>query len=142
MNDLKEQIMEKAKLAVSQFQERAGGVLNYSEDSLSAIEEILTEASEFINEISEEQINALIHLAGSYILAVAANEFDGQFYWHEQQNQPIFVVGEPDFNIAIIAFNKVKGRLSGDAAENIPFFYKGFAERARKANKGDSALYV
>ena len=142
MSELKDQVIEKAELAVSQFQERAGGVLNYSEDSLSAIEEMLAEASEYINEIPEEQIDALIHLAGSYILAVAANEFDGQFYWHDQEDQPVFVVGEPDFNISIVTFNKVKGRLNGDEADNIPFFYQGFAERARKATKGDSALYV
>lgn len=141
MSELREQVMEKAELAISQFQERAGGVLNYSEASLSAIEDMLDEASNFIDELPEEQIDALIHLAGSYILAVAANEFGGQFYWHDQQDQPVFVVGEPYFNIAIITFNKVKGRLNGDTTDNIPFFYLGFAERARKAKKGDSALY-
>lgn len=142
MNELKEQVLDKATFAVAQFQERAVSALDYSEASLSAIEDMLDEASNFIDELPEEEINALTHLAGSYVLAVAANEFGGQFYWHEQQDQPVFVVGEPEFNVAIITFNKVRGRLNGDTADNLPFFYKGFAERARQAKSGDSALYV
>ncbi|NVJ62266.1 MAG: hypothetical protein HWE27_17900 [Gammaproteobacteria bacterium] len=142
MSELKEQVMEKAALAVEQFQERSVSALDYSEASLTAIEDMLDEASDFIDELPEEQINALTNLAGSYVLAVAANEFEGQFYWHEQQDQPVFVVGEPEFNVAIITFNKVRGRLNGDTADNLPFFYKGFAERARQAKSGDSALYV
>lgn len=142
MSELKEQVMDKAAFAVEQFQERAVSTLDYSEASLSAIEDMLDEASNFIDELPEEQINALTHLAGSYVLAVAANEFEGQFYWHEQQDQPVFVVGEPEFNVAIITFNKVRGRLNGEPADNLPFFYKGFAERARQAKSGDSALYV
>ena len=142
MNELKSQILEKARLAVEQFKNRAQSPLDYSAESLMAIEEMLDEASDFYNELPEDQISALIHLAGSYVLAVAAVEFEGNFYWYEQQNQPIFVVGEPNFNIAIATFSKVEGRLRGDVADNIAFFYKGFAERARLAKKGDSAIYA
>lgn len=142
MNELKEQIFQKAELAIEQFESRAQSPLDYSAESLRAIEEILSEASDFYSELPEEQVGALIYLAGSYILAVAATEFEGSFYWLEQQNQPVFVVGEPNFNIAIATFSKVKGRLSGDSADNVSFFYQGFSERARLARKGDSALYV
>jgi hypothetical protein len=38
--------------------------------------------------------------------------------------------------------DKVRGRLSGDAADNIPFFYSGFAERVRRAEPGTNAQYV
>jgi len=142
MSNLKGQVLEKAASAVEQFQERAVVALDYSEASLSAIDEMLGEASEYIDDMPEEQISALVHLAGSYVLAVAANEFDGQFYWHEQQDQPVFVVGEPDFNVAIITFNKVRSRLNGDVADNLPFFFSGFAERARLPQSGDSAIFV
>jgi hypothetical protein len=50
-------------------------------------------------------------------------------------------VGEPDFHVALMTWDKVKGRLRGDAADSIPFFYDGFAERARQAEPGVRALY-
>ena len=52
------------------------------------------------------------------------------------------MVGEPAFRVALLAWDRVRGRLSGDAAANIPFFYAGFAERARRAEPGADALYV
>jgi hypothetical protein len=54
----------------------------------------------------------------------------------------VLIVGEPLFHVAMITFDKVRGRLSGDASDNIPFFYDGFAERARKAEPGMRAFYV
>jgi hypothetical protein len=42
------------------------------------------------------------------------------------------VVGEPAFRVAIMTWDKVRGQLSGDPADNIPFFYTGFAERVRR----------
>jgi len=56
--------------------------------------------------------------------------------------RPVLIVGEPEFRVAMIAWDKVRGRLSGDKADNIPFFYAGFAERVRGAQPGDDALYV
>ena len=54
----------------------------------------------------------------------------------------MLVVGEPAFRVAMIARDKVRGRLSGDRGDNLPFFYQGFAERVRRAEPGDDALYV
>jgi hypothetical protein len=42
----------------------------------------------------------------------------------------------------MVTFDKVRGRLSGDLGDNIPFFYEGFSERVRNATPGTSALYV
>jgi hypothetical protein len=36
----------------------------------------------------------------------------------------------------------ISERLKGDPAENIPFFYDGFAQRAKAAKPGDRVLYV
>jgi len=52
------------------------------------------------------------------------------------------VVGEPEFHVAMITWDKVKGRLSGDTADNVPFFFEGFARRAQNAEAGTRALYV
>lgn len=54
----------------------------------------------------------------------------------------VIVVGEPEFHVAIITWDKVAGRLSGDPADNIPFFFAGFTERVRAAVPGDRAIFV
>jgi hypothetical protein len=44
--------------------------------------------------------------------------------------------------VALLTWDQVRGRLSGDLSCNIPFLYAGFAERARQAKPGSDALYV
>jgi len=142
MSDLQTQIKEKAELAVSQFQKRAGGRLDYSEGSLAMVEEMLDEAAQYTSQMDQEEIDGLVQLMGSYILEVAHKNHGGSFYWHEQKDQPVLVVGEPSYRVAIITFDKVRSRLNGDKADNIVFFYQGFADRVRKATKGTDALYL
>jgi len=142
MQDLGSEVKAKAALAVSQFQSRAGGRLDYSEKSLVAVEEMLEEAAQYANEMSQSDQDALVALMGSYILAVAHRQHGGKFQWYEQKDQPVLIVGEPEFHVAIVTFDKVRGRLSGDKADNIPFFYQGFSERVRSAKPGTRALYV
>ena len=71
MSSLEKQVHEKARLAVDQLQERAGGCLNYSEASLEAIEDILDEAAQYADEMEHSNVDALVQLIGSSILAVA-----------------------------------------------------------------------
>lgn len=142
MNNITTQIHEKAELAIAQFQERAEGRLDYSTTSLEAVDDILDEASDFVDEMPHEQIVALVNLMGSYILAVAHKEHGGNFYWHEAEKQPVLVVGEPNYKVAIMAINKVRSRLKGDKADSIPFFYKGLSEKIKSAEKGTDVLYL
>jgi hypothetical protein len=135
-----EQVKAKAELAVKQFQGPAGGTLNYTEASLERIEALLNEASHYHNQMNERDRSALIELMGCYVLQVAQVEFSGEFLWH--QDLPILVVGEPVFHVALFPFAKVRGRLSGDKGDNIPFFYQGFAQRARTREPGTRALYI
>ncbi len=141
VTDLGSQVKEKAGLAVAQFQDRAGGRLDYSEKSLATVEEMLEEAAQYAGQMPQQDVNALVELLGSYILEIAYRVHGGSFYWHEQKNQPVLVVGEPKFHVAIMTFDKVRGRLGGDDADNIPFFYEGFAARIRSAKRGTKALY-
>lgn len=142
MNEFGRLIAEKAELAVDQLRDRSGDSLDYSESSMSMVEEILAEASEFIDQMPEDQIDALVQILGSYILEAGRREFGGKYYWHNERDQPVLVVGEPDYRVAMLTFDKVRGRLSGDEGDNISFFYQGFAERARKAEPGCDVLYV
>ena len=60
----------------------------------------------------------------------------------EAVKQPVLVVGEPMFCIALYPFAKVRGRLGGDVSDNIPFYYAGFRQRVDNGLPGDDALYV
>jgi hypothetical protein len=121
MNELSQQVAEKAERAVDQLCDRSNDSLDYSESSLSVVEDMLAEAAHFIDEMPAEQIDALVNMLGSYVLEVGRREFGGKYYWHDGRDQPVLVVGEPEYKIAMLTFDKVRGRLSGDEADNIPF---------------------
>jgi hypothetical protein len=62
LTDLTSQIKEKAGLATSQFQGRARGALDYSEKRLEIIEEMLEEASKFVEQMPPKDSQSLIEL--------------------------------------------------------------------------------
>ena len=140
MEELLQQVVAKARRAVEQLRDQSEGVLDYSESSLSVVDEILAEASDFTENMPGDQIDTLVRLLGSYVLEVGRHEFGGKYYWHEERGQPVLVLGEPDYKIAILTFDKVRSRLFGGDADNIPFFYQRVAVRARTAGPGDDVL--
>ena len=142
MDELAQQIVDKAERAVDQLRDRSDDGLDYSESSLDLVEEMLAEAAEFVDEMPPKQIDALVDMVGSYILEVGRREFGGKYYWHDDRDQPVLVVGEPECRIAILTLDKVRGRLFGDEADNIPFFYQAFAGHARIAEPGADVLFV
>jgi hypothetical protein len=106
------------------------------------IEEMLAETAGFADQISPDEMSILVQDFGSYVLEVGRQEFGGRYLWHDERDQPVLVVGEPSARIAMMAWCKVRGRLSGDEGDNIPFHYAGFAERARMATPGTDVLFV
>jgi hypothetical protein len=142
MPDLAQQIASAATDAVDTAEALAGGMLDYSESSLAIVEEVLEQLARARDELNEKQLNTIAQEFGCYILEVGRRAFGGRYCWFDQREQPVLVVGEPAFRVSMIAWDKVRGRLAGDKADNIPFFYAGFAERARQAKPGDDALYV
>ncbi|MFT3879347.1 MAG: hypothetical protein QM703_06780 [Gemmatales bacterium] len=142
MDDITQQIVDSAQKAVALCNSRSGDEVDFTEPSLSIVEEMLAEAAQYASDLSAGQLLGLVQQFGCYILEVGRREFGGRYLWHDQRDQPILVVGEPKFRIAIITWDKVRGRIGGDEGDNIPFFYAGFAERVRKAKPGEDALYV
>ena len=141
MNDIKSEVARLASSAVEMLQERAPN-LDFSQKSLSQIEEVLEEASNYADELPDQHVSTLAQQVGCYILEVAHRQFGGNFFWHDQLNQPVLVVGEPEKHIALATWDKVRGRISGDPADNIPFFYDGFEERVKTSMPGTKALYL
>jgi hypothetical protein len=140
--DITEIVESNAAAAVANFNQRANGALDFSERSIVAVEEILSEAAAFIEELTQEKVDIIVKTLGCYLLEVARKQFGGKYAWVSERKQPVLIVGEPCYHIALITWDRARGRLSGDEALNIPFFYQGFAERVRTARPGDHAFYV
>lgn len=142
MDELASEVQRMAEETVELFEDSEGVQLDYSEKSLEMVEELLEEAGEFYPELPPDAARRTMQSFGCYILEVARREFGGEYLWFEERDQPVLVVGEPEYHVALMTWDKVHGRLSGDSADNIPFFYAGFAERVRSAPPGTRALYV
>jgi hypothetical protein len=122
--------------------QRGGEALDYSENSLRIVNAMLDEANQYLAELPPPQQDGLVNSLASYILEVAKRARGGKFYWHDGREKPVLVVGEPRFRIALLPWDQVRGRLTGDASCDIPFYYEGFRGRVAKAVEGDDALYV
>jgi hypothetical protein len=83
------------------------GTLDYSEASLERVEDMLEEAAAYAEGMTPEEITMLVQSFGCYILEVGRRSLGGHYKWHEKRNQPVLVVGEPDFRVAMITWNKV-----------------------------------
>lgn len=135
-------VVDTAKRAVDSFYDRANGGLDFSQGSLSIVDEMLDEASGYVAEMSESEITSLVQLLGCYVLEVARATYGGEYAWIDETKGPVLVVGEPATHIAIATWSKVRGRLSGDLGDNIPFFYQGFADLAKSCPRGKRVLFV
>jgi hypothetical protein len=142
MDQFTKQISDDAEACVEHFRKKYGSGLDFSEESLVLIDEIIEEASDFYPEMQEGQQQWIVSSVGSYIFEVARRNFGGKYFWFDQRAQPILVTGQPKFEIAIVAFDKVEGRLLNGAEDNIPYFFKGYSERVRNAKEGDQATIV
>jgi hypothetical protein len=140
--DFVQHIASAAEDAVAVCEYLHGDGMDYSEASLAIIDQTLGEAATWDNELTQEQLENFAQDFGCYILEVGRREFGGRYCWFERADAPVLVVGEPDCRIALLTLDQVRGRLSGDSSCNIPFFYAGFAERARRAEPGTDVLYV
>jgi hypothetical protein len=141
-DDFAQEIAHAAENAVAVCEYLKGEPLDYSEASLAIVEETLAQAATWEGELNRDELQNFARDFACYILEVARRQFGGRYCWFERGNQPVLVVGEPAFRIALLPWDKVRSRLSGDPADNIPFFYAGFAERARRAEPGTDVLYV
>jgi hypothetical protein len=141
IDEFTQQMIDTSSKCVDRFQGRFIG-LNFSVESLKVVDNILEEVSEFKEDMNEGQINNVIQTVGSYIFEVARKNFGGRYFWYDQLNQPILVTGQPNFEISLLAFEKVKGRIQNGKEDNIPFFFQGYVERVNKAKPGDKAMIV
>ncbi len=142
MNAILEEVIAAAERAVVSLQARAGGRLDYSVASLEAVDEMLVEVSGYVADLDEAVVTGLVQQLGCYVLEVGRKAFGGEYFWHDEGEQPILVVGEPAAHVAMMTWSKVVGRLTGDVGDDIPFFFNGFAEKAAQPEPGSNVLFL
>ncbi len=137
MSNTEDVILEAAELAVKQFK-----TLDFSEESLVELEDILKAGSEMFSQMPEDMQREKVEVLGCYILEVGRRLFDGDFAWHDGHNQPLLVVSTDKSRFALMPWKKVQGRLSGDVGDNIPYFFRGFAEAVRENAPDKDILWI
>ena len=142
MNAIFEEVTTAAERAVVSLQARAGGRLDFSVASLAAVDEMLVEVSAYVADLDETVVTGLVQQLGCYVLEVGRRAFGGEYFWHEEGEQPILVVGEPAAHVALMTWSKVVGRLTGDEGDDIVFFFNGFAEKAAEPEPGSNVLFL
>jgi len=142
MNAIHEEVLATAGRAVAALQERAGGRLDGSVASVKVVDEMLVEVSEYVADLDEAVVTNLVQQLGCYVLEVARRAFGGEYFWHEEGQQPVLVVGAPDAHVALMTWSKVTGRITGDEGDDLVFFFDGFAAKAAQAEPGSSVLFL
>jgi len=142
MNVIQEEVLATAERAVAALQERAGGRLDWSVASVKVVDEMLVEVSEYVADLDEAVVTGLVQQLGCYMLEVGRRAFGGEYFWHEEGEQPILVVGEPAAHVALMTWSKVTGRITGDAGDDIVFFFDGFAAKAARPEPGSNVLFL
>ena len=142
MNAILEEVTAAAERAVVSLQARAGGRLDFSIASLAVVDEMLVEVSAYVADLDEAVVTGLVQQLGCYVLEVGRRAFGGEYFWHEEGEQPILVVGEPAAHVALMTWSKVVGRLTGDEGDDIVFFFNGFAEKAAAPEAGSNVLFL
>nr|WP_315258686.1 hypothetical protein [uncultured Flavobacterium sp.] len=126
-NEFAIEISANAKSFREKHKERYQG-LDFSVKSLIVLDQLLEDVSDFYEDMDDAQQQNIVSKAGAYIFEVAKQNYGGKFFWYDNLNQPILVAGQPEFEISLLAFEKVKGRLENGYEDNIPFFFQGFIE--------------
>jgi hypothetical protein len=142
MNAIQQEVISAAERAIVSLQPRAGGRLDYSIASLEAVDEMLVEVSGYVADLDETVVTGLVQQLGCYVLEVGRRAFGGEYFWHDEGEQPILVVGAPAAHVAIMTWSKVVGRLTGDVGDDIAFFFNGFAEKAAAPEPGANVLFI
>jgi len=140
-----EKLMSDILLTAKNFSENFTecGDFDFSIESLEAVDRLLDELSGYgLNEAALLDASSMI---GSYVFEVARRNYGGEYFWIEEEQQPLLTAGLPDYRISIKAWEKVRGRLTKGKEDNITFYIDGFrqyVEKGAQEKPGYAALIV
>lgn len=121
--ELVSDMLNNANTLVRQFSE--GVTLDFSVESLHDLDQIIESNTEVYKESNDNTKRIMVMKIGSYIFEVARQNFGGKYYWYDNLDQPILITGQPEFEMSLLAYEKVKGRFENGPEDNIPFFFEG-----------------
>jgi hypothetical protein len=121
-----EEMSANANLLVKQFEDDTK--LDFSIGSLGEVDKIIADSTGFYKKADNETRRKMIIKLGAYIFVVARLNFGGKYYWYDHLDQPVLVTGQPEFEISLLAYEKVKGRFENGQEDNIPFFFDGYVK--------------
>jgi hypothetical protein len=122
--------------------DRSGQVLDYTDDSIAIVEEMLAEAAAHARRMSEAALRRLSQDIGCYILEVARRNHGGTFQWASDRNEPALCTGEPKLSVTLLCWEKVYARLRGGHDHAIPAFYAAYVELVRGATPGARVVHL
>ena len=140
MGQLMDDIVGTANSFAENFSDK--GDFNYSIKSLVEVDDLLDEISDYV--MDEDAVYNIYTMIGSYVFETARRNYGGKYYWMQDEQQPILVIGEPDFSVSIRAWEKVKSRIEKGVEDNIPFYIEGVKEYVEKGKlqKGYRVMIV
>lgn len=141
-NELYQEIQAWAQNAIFNSPTWSINQLDYSEKSISVVEIILNEMAEKSLGLSDEQIVMMSQEYGCYLLLTAYRLYGGEFFWNDENEQPMLIVGEPEACIVLLTWNKMRGRLLGDKADHVAYFFDEFSKDARHPEQGKNVIYM
>lgn len=81
-----------------------------------------------LGELKEKALFDPYTMTGCYVLEAARRAYGGEYFWIQEEQQPVLVTGLPEFSVGIKAWEKVLGRLKNGREDNIPFYIDGYRE--------------
>lgn len=123
------------------YAERFGEKLNYQYKSLYLIDTIVGEARMSAATIDRKQW--LATHAGAYVYRVASLRVAHfQYLWYHPLDQPMMVVGMPDYRITLLGQQAVQQRLEAIFEPTLFQLYTNFEHALVYAKPGDDLLFV
>ena len=140
MASLMDDIVETAHNFTVNMGENAGLTLDYSAESLREVDDLLEAFRQ--EELDEDALFNIFSMVGCYVFETARRCHGGEYFWIEEEQQPILAAGLPEFSVGIKAWEKVRGRLVNGKEDSIPFYVAGYREHIEKARKGTRVTIV
>lgn len=142
MGKLMDDIVNTANNFANGYGELLGYTFDYSVESLAEVDDMLDDVRS--SEKDEDMLYNVYTMSGCYVFETARRNYGGEYYWLEDEQQPILVAGEPDFSVTIKAWEKTKGYLENGAEDSLSFYIQGYKEHIERgrAQKGYKVLIV
>ncbi|MDF3837572.1 hypothetical protein P3W85_32175 [Cupriavidus basilensis] len=88
MSELQEEVQRLAAKALADFNDRAQGRLDFSEESLQVVEEMLAEASEYRDDLPSEAVEGLVTRLGCYTWKSVASSLEARIHGSKNEISP------------------------------------------------------